>query len=417
MTDNQKKLTPNIRFKGFSDAWEQRKLGEFALVAGGGTPSSDKSSYWNGNINWYTPTELGSVKYLRRSERQISKEGFNNSSAKILPIGSVLFTSRASIGDVGIICTPATTNQGFQSLIPQDTSDSEFLYYLGQRLKITALKLASGSTFKEISSTSMKNIKIYIPFSTKERIQIGGLLKFLDDVITINQRKLDQLKQFKKLFMQKIFSQEWRFKGFTDPWEQRKLANIFCIIDGDRGKNYPHESDFKSSGNVLFLDTGNVRKSGFNFESKKFISDKKNHQLRNGILEPADFVITSRGTLGNVAYYDNSVQKKFPIIRINSAMLILRTKKDNTFSHDLLKNILRSNTLKDFFTIDHVGSAQPHITKRDFSKVKIEIPTKISEQKQIGFLLNDVSKLVTLNQQKLNQLQQLKKYLMQNMFV
>ena len=93
-----------------------------------------------------------------------------------------------------------------------------------------------------------------------------------------------------------------RFSSFTDDWEQRKLGDIFTILDGDRGKNYPGEKDFFNQGETLFLDTGNVKKNGFDFTKKKYITKEKDKALRSGKLELFDFVLTSRGTLGNVAY-------------------------------------------------------------------------------------------------------------------
>jgi len=207
-----------------------------------------------------------------------------------------------------------------------------------------------------------------------------------------------------------------RFKGFDDPWEQRKLGEIFNIIDGDRGHNYPHESNFLESGNVLFLDTGNVKKNGFNFETQKYISDQKDKQLKNGKLNVGDFVLTSRGTLGNVAYYDKSISQKFPEIRINSAMLILRKESSQHLSNLFLESSLRGKIIDNFMRNDHVGSAQPHITKKDFSKVKLNIPQLWMEQDKVGKIFQNIFILIAANQSKLEQLKRLKKLLMQKIF-
>ncbi|MGE7910787.1 restriction endonuclease subunit S [Lysinibacillus xylanilyticus] len=207
-----------------------------------------------------------------------------------------------------------------------------------------------------------------------------------------------------------------RFSGFTDVWEQRVLGDIFNILDGDRGKNYPGESDFLESGATLFLDTGNVKKNGFKFSTKKYITKEKDELLRSGKLELHDFVLTSRGTLGNVAYYDEKTRNNHPSVRINSAMLILRPSMRDEVSDDYMASVLRGNIIDTFMAKNHVGSAQPHITKRDFSNVNIGIPTDIEEQNNIGSFFKTFDNLITLQQRKLELLKDTKKSLLQKMF-
>ena len=109
--DSQK--APNLRFKGFTDDWEQRKLGELSNIVGGGTPSTSNSEYWDGDIDWYAPAEIGEQRYVSKSKKTITELGLKKSSARILPVGTVLFTSRAGIGNTAILGKEATTNQGF----------------------------------------------------------------------------------------------------------------------------------------------------------------------------------------------------------------------------------------------------------------------------------------------------------------
>lgn len=192
------------RFDGFTNPWEQRKLKEIITIIGGGTPKSSKSEFWDGEIVWFTPTEIGKKKYVTDSIRKITRDGLKYSSAKLLPKGTILFTSRASIGDVAITKTVSTTNQGFQSWIPED-GNSEFFYYLAQNIKPIALRLSSGSTFREISSSNIKNISTKIPSSKIEEKKIGELLGGIDTAIASNQKKLDGLKELKKWLLQNLF--------------------------------------------------------------------------------------------------------------------------------------------------------------------------------------------------------------------
>ncbi|GAB6499246.1 restriction endonuclease subunit S [Bacillus cereus] len=209
---------------------------------------------------------------------------------------------------------------------------------------------------------------------------------------------------------------EIRFPGYTGDWDQRKLGDIFNILDGDRGKNYPGESDFNDDGATLFLDTGNVKKNGFDFSTKKYITKEKDESLRSGKLELHDFVLTSRGTLGNVAYYDEKTRNNNPSVRINSAMLILRPAMNNQVSDDYMAAVLRGNIIDTFMLTNHVGSAQPHITKRDFSKVSIGIPSILEEQTKIGSFFKRLDKTIALHQQELTTFKQTKQGFLQKMF-
>ncbi|MCW8634281.1 restriction endonuclease subunit S, partial [Streptococcus macedonicus] len=118
---------PEIRFSGFTDDWEQRELGTISDIIGGGTPSTSNSEYWNGDIDWYSPVEIGEQIYVFGSQKKITKLGLEKSSAKILPVGTVLFTSRAGIGNTAILAKEGCTNQGFQSIIPHQNELDSYL--------------------------------------------------------------------------------------------------------------------------------------------------------------------------------------------------------------------------------------------------------------------------------------------------
>ena len=194
------------------------------------------------------------------------------------------------------------------------------------------------------------------------------------------------------------------------------MDEVFQIIDGDRGKNYPGTGDFLSNGDVLFLDTGNVRKDGFNFDNKRYIDFNRDKLLRNGRLILGDYVLTSRGTLGNLAYYTQSIYNRYPHIRINSAMLILRMMNTIKVNNLYLYITLRSNVINEFMKHNFVGSAQPHITKKEFSSVLLPIPRQLEEQKIIGDFFDKLEKIITLHQRKLEHLKLKKKSLLQKLF-
>lgn len=185
--------------------WGVKKLGEIAKVVGGGTPSTFNPEYWNGDIEWFTPTEVGYTKYLRSSRRKISKAGLFNSSASILPVGTLLLTSRAGIGDIGILTTEASTNQGFQSLIVNSEIDNEFIYYLMLTKRALLLQNASGSTFLEISPNKVKSIDLAIP-SLAEQTRIATILSDMDTEIESLENQLAKARQIKQGMMQALLT-------------------------------------------------------------------------------------------------------------------------------------------------------------------------------------------------------------------
>jgi type I restriction enzyme S subunit len=187
------------------EGWVTKKLGEVAEVVGGGTPSTNVSSYWNGEIEWFTPTEVGHTKYLTQSKRKITKAGQSASSAKILPKGSILLTTRAGIGDLGILQVEACTNQGFQSLIAKQGYENEFLYYLVSTKKSDLLQNASGSTFLEISPQKLKSIELSVP-DFMEQIRISKILAEIDKLIVLAETKLQKLKLQKQGMMQALLT-------------------------------------------------------------------------------------------------------------------------------------------------------------------------------------------------------------------
>ena len=188
--------------KDFAD-WEEHKIGDLGNIVGGGTPDTIVEDYWNGGINWFTPTELKS-KYVNDSVRKISQSGLKNSSAKLLPIGTVLLTSRANIGDVSIALKECTTNQGFQSLIVNESNDIEFCYYLLNNLKNEFLCKASGSTFMEISKSELEKITFLCPTKSEQK-KISLFLATLDTKIARLQTQIDQAKNFNQGLLQQMF--------------------------------------------------------------------------------------------------------------------------------------------------------------------------------------------------------------------
>ena len=208
MKANRKKLlSQKLRFKDeqenyFSD-WDLTELKNVCFIIGGGTPDTQKSEFWNGNIQWFTPTEIKS-NFAFKSERTISELGLKNSSAKILPQGSILLTTRATIGEVAIAQEECTTNQGFQSLIVKENCNNVFLFHWIKENKFELIKRANGSTFPEISKSEIELIKILLP-SIKEQTKIANYLSSIQEKIETEKQILEKLELQKKFFLANLF--------------------------------------------------------------------------------------------------------------------------------------------------------------------------------------------------------------------
>lgn len=208
-------------------------------------------------------------------------------------------------------------------------------------------------------------------------------------------------------------SPQLRFEGFTNDWEERKLSEVADIMDGDRGKNYPNGDDFSETGHTLFMSATNVTKNGFKFDETQYISEEKSDSLGNGKIIEDDLILTSRGTVGNLALYDADAKRQIPFARINSGMLILR-KKQNESAEFVLQYLKSLVGIKQLNLISF-GSAQSQITKKDISKYKVQIPN-FDEQTKIGTFFKQLDTLITLHQRKLDLLKEQKKGYLQKMF-
>ena len=188
--------------------WEVLPLSMLASIRSGGTPSTSVSEFWNGEVNWCTPTDITSLngrKYLTTTARTITGLGLKSSAAELLPGGSIVMTSRATIGECAIAQSPMSTNQGFKNFIPNTETDLEFLYYLLSSQKLGFIGLCSGSTFLEISTKQVRNYEVSVP-KFPEQAAIAKVLSDQDEEIHRLQRRLAKTRQIKQGMMQQLLT-------------------------------------------------------------------------------------------------------------------------------------------------------------------------------------------------------------------
>ncbi|ERJ79186.1 restriction endonuclease subunit S [Streptococcus sobrinus] len=384
-----KQKIPNIRFKNYTDAWEQRKLGEVADIIGGGTPSTSNSEYWDGEIDWYSPVEIGDKIFVDGSQKKITSLGLKKSSAKVLPVGSVLFTSRAGIGNTAILAKEGTTNQGFQSIVPHENKlNSYFIFSRTHELKRYGEVNGAGSTFVEVSGKQMSKMPILIP-KIDEQVQIGSFFQSLDNLIALHQRKLEDLKSFKATMLSKMFPKhgqtvpEIRLAGFDGEWKTDKLKNRMNIsaggdIDKSRIKTidkYPVVANaLTNKGIVGYYDDYKVK-------------------------APA-VTVTGRGDVGHAIARHTSFT---PIVRLLSL-------QSNDFDVDFLENMINS------IRIYNESTGVPQLTAPQLGNYYIQFPS-LDEQCVLGTFFSNLDNLTSSTQSKIGELKTLKKKLLQEMFV
>ena len=187
------------------DEQYNRELGTVCSIVGGGTPDTLRPEYWEGNVEWFTPSEIGKSKYVLSSLRKISQVGLSNSSAKSLPAGTVLLTTRATLGEMSIARSECSTNQGFQSLVADSKRVlPEYLYYLQILIKPWCEKYASGNTFREISKASLSKCVVPVPCLNSQK-RIVCILSRIDELIETHERAEDSLTQIKEGLLQQLF--------------------------------------------------------------------------------------------------------------------------------------------------------------------------------------------------------------------
>jgi len=203
----QQLLTGKTRLPGFTEPWSRRTIDDLARVVSGGTPKSSTPSYWNGGVAWCTPTDITSEagRFLRQTERTISQEGLEHSAAQLLPVGSLLLCTRATIGEVKISTTPIATNQGFKSLVPRTRISAAYLYYKVLNMKEELAAKGTGSTFLEVSRRDVASLAFQVP-GYDEQFAIAESLSDVDDEIELLQCGLTKARSIKTGMMQQLLT-------------------------------------------------------------------------------------------------------------------------------------------------------------------------------------------------------------------
>ncbi|MFR9543257.1 MAG: restriction endonuclease subunit S [Rikenellaceae bacterium] len=301
-----------------NNMWQKYKLSEIGTIVGGATPSTKNDAYYGGDIPWLTPKDLSSFneRYIEKGERCITQEGLRSCSAKILPADSVLFSSRAPIGYVAIAKNDVATNQGFKSIVPNENTNSLFLYYLLVFNKEKIEAMGSGTTFKEVSGATMKNIEVCLP-SLSEQERIAAILGSLDDKIELNNKINANLEaQAQALYKQWFVDFEFPdtdgnpyksaggksidslLGAIPEGWRIGKFTDIVSILGGGTPKT---TIDSYWGGEIPFFTPKDVGDACYVFDTEKYITTEGLNNCNSRLYPKNTIFITARGTVGKIA--------------------------------------------------------------------------------------------------------------------
>ena len=279
---------PHLRFPEFSGEWVTKSINDLAVVIGGGTPDTTVKSYWDGEIQWFTPSEIGKNKYVDSSLRTITEVGLNNSSAKLLPPNTILLSSRATIGECSLSLRECATNQGFQCLVSKKCN-VDFLYYLIQTKKKDLIRKSCGSTFLEISANEVRKIQVSVP-SDVEQQKIAELLSLIDERIATQNKIIEKLQSLIKGIAQHCIKESTSGNTYV------KLGDICQITTGKLDANeqvdngiYPFftcaEQPFKIDSFAFDTEALLISGNGANLGYINYYNGKFNAYQRTYVLD------------------------------------------------------------------------------------------------------------------------------------
>ena len=384
-------------------AWEQRQLGELVTTTiGGGTPSTSNPAYWDGEIPWIQSSNvLEDTLFDVDIPKAITQKGLEESAAQIVPENSIAVVTHVGVGKLIYLPFQYSTSQDFISLCGLKGDARYTCYALWKRLQ-EDLHIVQGSAIKGITKEDLLEKNLPMP-SVEEQAQIGVLFSQLDNLITLHQRKYDKLVIFKKSMLEKMFPKdgesvpEIRFAGFTDPWEQRKLGELF------------EESDERASDReILSVSVAN----GIYPASESDRETNPGASLANyKIVHFGDVVYNSmrmwQGAV-DASRYDGIVSPAYVVARPNSEV----------YARFFARLLRQPMLLKQYQQVSQGNSKDTQVLKfDDFASIGISMPASENEQRRIGGFFDRLDSLITLHQRKLELLQNIKKSLLDKMFV
>ncbi|MCE2205087.1 restriction endonuclease subunit S [Streptococcus thermophilus] len=413
------KKSPELRFKGFTDDWEQRKLGELALVLTGfpfkNEDFVDNGKYLvitNGNIQNESSTVDVSLGNRIDDLSDEIKERYCLNKNDILVTMDGTVGRTAKVVDDNLILA-----QRVARLVAN--KNTEFVYqWLNQGSFFNEMtKVSHGGTIKHISLNEISNYSAKVPSNNIEQQKIGSFFKHLDDTIALHQRKLDLLKEQKKGFLQKMFPKngakvpELRFAGFADDWEERKLSEL-ATMNARIGWQNLRTSEFLDNGDYMLITGTDFKDGAIDYSNVHYVEKERFEQDKKIQISNKSILITKDGTIGKVAYVEGLTMPA----TLNAGVFNVKVKEELVIDSKYLFHYLNAPFLLKFAEQRSTGGTIKHLNQNVLVEFPIPLPS-LGEQHKIAELLSNFDKTIALHQRKLDLLKEQKKGFLQKMFV
>ncbi len=391
----EEKKAPKLRFNGYTNDWERKKLGDVAnSYINGGTPDTQNKNYWIGDIPWIQSSDLKNDDIWNVNiNKYITNKAVNDSAAKLIPANSIAIVTRVGVGKLAYMSQEYSTSQDFLSLVDIKEDLIFIMYMLYFKISKVSSSL-QGTSIKRITKKELLNLSISIVNNTAEQNRIGQVFKILDNSINLHERKYEELTLIKKALLQKLFPKkdgfkpEVRYKNFNDAWEQRKLGEVVERFDNLR---IPVTSSKREKGITPYYGANGIQ------------------DYVQGYTHDGEFVLVAEDGANDLQNYPvHYVNGK---VWVNNHAHVLQGKNkmvDNLFLVNAIKQIKIETYL--------VGGSRAKLNADVMMKLPIKVPT-FNEQQRLGKYFARLDSLITLHQCKLEKLKQLKKFLLQNMFI
>lgn len=388
---------PQIRFAGFTDPWERRKLGEVAEnTYGGGTPQTSVDSFWNGDIPWIQSQNIIENQLFDVvPQKYISEEAVLKSATKLIPKNSIAIVTRVGVGKLAFMQFSYCTSQDFLSL-SGIRIDKKFAVYSIYKMLQKEKENVQGTSIKGITIEELLSKNIELPCNNAEQTKIGELFANLDNLITLHQRKCDTLKKVKKSMLQKMFPKngtsvpEIRFAGFTGDWGRRKVSEMFKVTRG-----------------YVLAATVTAEKQTEDTPYPVYSSQTKDNGLmgyyKDFLYEDAITWTTDGANAGTVNFRDG----KFYCTNVCGVLLSDKVQADKMISEAL------NNVSKGY--VSYVGN--PKLINNVMADIPIMLPLRPEEREQLSKFFSKLDKLISLQQRKVEKLKNIKKALLNKMLI
>ena len=367
-------------------------------MVGGGTPDTTVKSYWGGDIQWFTPSEIGKNKYVDFSLRTITRDGLDNSSAKLLPLHTILLSSRATVGECSIASNECTTNQGFQSLIAKQCN-IDFLYYLIQTKKKDLIRNACGSTFLEISANEIRKIKVAVPVQNEQE-QIAKLLSLVDERIATQNKIIEKLESL----INGIIYQTKSMGLAHNTWQKTELRKVLQERKRKNANGYEVCSVSVTQGVV-----NQIEYLGRSFAAKD--------TLHYNVVKYGDIVYTKSPT-GDFPY--GIVKRSYSKSDVAVSPLYGVYETVNEYIGIILHFYFMqpNNAINYLHPLIQKGAKNTiNITNGRFLENTIPLPKREDETKRLAWILTSIQNKIILEQDLLHFYQKQKQYLLCQMFI